>query len=305
MAKQKNKTATATLLFFGFLVVLESALGGVSGPVIKIAMDSIPIFYLLALRFTVASAAFLLLFGRRLYKSLLTTRVKPILVISFFTASGFILSNLALMYTSATNTGFLYSLAVVFTPFVARIILKTKFNFKILPIIVVVSVGLYLLCGGLSFSFGAGEIMALSCAVLSAFNMTFTTKYLEDTDWVVLSFFQVFSSMVVCWPLAIGFDQIVPLGAVPQSALWSVLFLGVASSFLLFILQNLALQKLPTTFVALILCSESVFSAVFANLMLGEQLNTAGYVGAGIILLGIVLATLITSGEIVPQPVEP
>ncbi|MFQ8601039.1 MAG: EamA family transporter [Oscillospiraceae bacterium] len=56
-------------------------------------------------------------------------------------------------------------------------------------------------------------------------------------------------------------------------------------------LQNLALRRIPANTVSLLLCTEPIFTAAAAALLLGEALSGRGWLGAGMILASLLLAS--------------
>ena len=146
-------------ILYGALLLIECFLWGIGNPVMKIGLEVVPPLLCLSIRYIMAFLIFLLFFGKRIYAKIKLGHLAAYLTISAFTAASFITSAFALIYTTATNTGFLMSTAVIFTPFLSYFILKTRIDKKhILPIAVVI-LGLYLLCsGGGGLNFGSGEV---------------------------------------------------------------------------------------------------------------------------------------------------
>ncbi|MFR5091406.1 MAG: EamA family transporter [Adlercreutzia equolifaciens] len=69
------------------------------------------------------------------------------------------------------------------------------------------------------------------------------------------------------------------------------MFLALFSTCLAFFLQSLALDRLSSTTVSLLLTGEPVFTALFAYLFLGETLSAMGLLGAAVIVGTVVAAT--------------
>ena len=67
-------------------------------------------------------------------------------------------------------------------------------------------------------------------------------------------------------------------------------------------LQNCALEKLPSTTVSLLLTGEPVFTAAFSYLLLGETLSLLGWIGAGLIVTSVVMATTIEGCQAAKAP---
>lgn len=289
---KSTKTLGYSLLALGVAVVM-----GLAAPFIKLGLRHMSVFYLLALRFTLGALLFVAVFARRIARGLRGAKLGTLLGLSLLTAASLICSNIALTMTSATNTVFLQSVSIVLVPLAARILLKQRIRPVVWPIILLVALGMFLMYGGVSFSFGLSELLLLANATMGALVFVLSSKYLKGCDWVVLSFSQVFVTAVVFWITAAATKTILPFSALPTEAWLIVLFLGVCSCFLMYLGQNVALTHLPPTLVSLLFCSQSVFAAGSAYLILGERLSPQGALGAGVILLGVVLATLFANGR--------
>jgi drug/metabolite transporter (DMT)-like permease len=73
--------------------------------------------------------------------------------------------------------------------------------------------------------------------------------------------------------------------------LWgAVLVTGIFASALGFVIQTWAQSKTTATKAALVITMEPVFAGLFGYLLAGDRLGPAGWVGAGIILAGMLIA---------------
>jgi len=121
-------------------ILLQSVVYGFGNPLTKIAYESITPFWLLTFRFLMALLVFFIFFGKRILNQLKEVKLSQYLPASLCMALAYITCNLALNWTSATNVGFLMSLPVIFTPFLAVLILHQKYNIKYLPLQLIVTV---------------------------------------------------------------------------------------------------------------------------------------------------------------------
>lgn len=307
MSARAENPRSRTLLF-SLVALLQSLIWGIGSPVTKLALGYLSPSFCLAVRFTVAVLLYLVFFGRRIAKHIRGIKLVPGLVTGLAIAASFITANFALDLTQASIAGFLFALSVVFTPFVSWAVLGAKVSARVVPIIVLVTVGLYLLCGGGAFVFGLGELLAIASALTFSFCLAYSSKYLADTDPIALSFSQAVVTMVVCWIMALLFERQFVLKPLDLGGWLAVAYLSLGSSFLAYLLQNLALANISSTLTSLILCCESVFSAVASFIFLGERLGALGLVGAALILTGVVLATLFSSKDgsaNLPEPEQP
>ena len=128
------------------LLLTTTFFWGVTFTVVKQAIESVDVFVFLAQRFLLASA---LIFPIGLYKGrefnaavLLKGMIMGVLL---FGAYAF--QTMALVYTSASNAGFLTGLNVVMVPLLAALVLKQRFLYTVKIAVLLSVAGLLLLCG--------------------------------------------------------------------------------------------------------------------------------------------------------------
>lgn len=287
-AKQKNNT-----VLYGTLILLQCLLWGIGNPVGKICLETLPPFFCLAIRYSVAFVLFLLFFYKKIRAQFRKEHVPNCIVVGLFTAASFTFSTLALKYAEATIVGFLLSLSVVFTPILSFFILRQRVGKKLIFVILIAVVGLYFLCGnGGSFSFGLGEIYALLSAFTGAGMLTYSSKHVSDVGPMALSTAQSAVTAIVSLIFALIFEDFHSLAQVSAEGWWSVLYLAVACTCVAYSLQNIALRRVSATFVSLAFCTEPIFTVIASFFLLGERLSLIGFIGAVLIVAGIVLASL-------------
>jgi drug/metabolite transporter (DMT)-like permease len=290
---------TKKTILYGSLLLLQCLFWGVGNPVMKIGLDVMPPLFCLSVRYILAFLIFMLFLGRRVRANVKSGHLVPYLVISAFTAASFITGAFALIYTTATITGFLMSTIVIFTPFFSFWILKTKIDKKHILPIGIVTAGLYLLCGGGGgFVFGSGEILALLCSISGALMLVFSSKYLQDMDPLTVTVMQTGFTGLFCVVSALIFEGIPNLAGIPPMGWGVIVYLAVGCTCIAYLFQNISLRKMPATYVSLILCSEPIFTAAASYFLLGELLSAGGFLGAALIMAGIILASLL------PEPPE-
>jgi drug/metabolite transporter (DMT)-like permease len=73
--------------------------------------------------------------------------------------------------------------------------------------------------------------------------------------------------------------------------LWALVITGVGATALAFFVQVWAQRHVPAQRVALIFAFEPALAAWLSWLVLGEQLDTLGWVGSGLITVGVLIGT--------------
>ena len=104
---------------------------------------------------------------------------------------------------------------------------------------------------------------------------------------MLLSFTQCLVTGLVALPAALLLQP--PTLPDLVGALPAIAYAGIVSSGIAFTLQIVAQAHTPPAEAALIMCLESVFSAVAGAIMLGEMLTLRAALGAFLIMTGVVL----------------
>ncbi|USS40251.1 DMT family transporter [Thermococcus aggregans] len=257
-----------------------TAIWGFTFPAMKVSLDYIPPILFLVYRFGVASLLMLLVFRKRaLAKETLFEGL--ILGATLFFGHGFQI--VGLKYTTASNSAFITSLYVVFTPFIAYFILQDRLKFKDVISLAVALIGLYLI-SGTSLSFNYGDFLTVLCAVSFAFQIVLVQKFGEK-DYISLAFWQIFWNFVFSTVYALIFEGFVlPREVAP----WvGILYTGVFATVVAFTLQIKYQRETKAHKAALIYSAEPIFGHISALLTIGEVLTLKGYLGALLILIAI------------------
>lgn len=288
---KQDRRALKTQATYGSLILLECLLWGIGNPLIKLGLEAVPPFFFVFMRYALASVFFLLVFRRKAFRPLNKGNIWKVLGTCVLIAGAFILSNFALMLTTATTAGFFMGVSVLFAPFLSRAVLGKRMSKKMWLIILLVMVGMYLLCveGG-SFTFGPGELIALTCSFLFAAALVFSSKYIGDIGAGTLSTMQSLTACgmsLVCSLVVEGPQN--PM-ALSGSAWLVILYLALFSTCAAFLMQNVALKHVSAVLASLGFCTEPLFTAVASFFILDERLSVIGWVGAAIITVGMLLA---------------
>lgn len=262
------------------------------------ALESMLPFQIMAVRFLLAAV----LMGIISIKSLkgmkwAEIRAGGLMGIALFAA--FALQIIGLQYTTPSKNAFLTALNVVIVPFIAFVLLHKKIGAKGIlgAAMSVIGVALLSLNGDLSLSLGDG--LTLLCAVGFAFQIFLTSQFVKQYRATVLNFVQMATAFLLSGVSLLVTGQ-TDFQVTGQGWL-SVLYLGVISTTVCYLLQTASQKYVDETKAAIILSMESVFGTLFSILILHEVITPRMVAGCVIILAAVIISNLSETREIQPQ----
>ena len=191
---------------------------------------------------------------------------------------------------STAKAGFLTAMYVVLVP-VFGLFLGRRGNARLWLSMVIAVGGLYLLCMKNGFgSIESSDLILLSCAVLFSFQIMAVDHFSPQVDGVRLSLLQFFVVAVESTLAAFLFET--PSLAEFGANLLPIAYCGVMSSGVAYTLQILGQRNLNPAIASLIMCLESVFSALGGWLLLHQNLSLREGFGCALIFAAVVLAQL-------------
>ena len=191
---------------------------------------------------------------------------------------------------STAKAGFLTAMYVVLVP-VFGLFLGRKGSAQLWVSMAIAVVGLYLLCMKDGFgSIQSSDGLLLLCAVLFSFQIMSIDHFSPLVDGVRLSLIQFIVVAVESSAAALIFET--PTLAEYGANLLPVVYCGVMSSGAGYTLQILGQKDLNPAIASLIMCLESVFSALGGWLLLGQNLSMRESAGCALIFAAVVLSKL-------------
>ncbi|KLI03420.1 hypothetical protein SINU_02990 [Sporolactobacillus inulinus CASD] len=271
------------------ILVLVTMFLGSSYIFMKIGMESLAVFNLIALRFLVAFVAAAILFFRVLGKfdvaTMVFSMIQSVLLLGVFS---FIMYGMKTVSTS--KAGFLVSLTVVFVPLVHACIVKKLPGRRALCGTLIALLGIYVLTGSASIGLSAGSVFLIIGALFNAIYIEFTGRIIHCVNLIPFSIYQMGFVAVVAFVFSAAFER----PHLPDSAsVWiSVLGLGLLCSAAGYLLQAAAQRYTTSLHAGLIFTLEPIFAVFFAFLADGEQMSFHEYVGAVLVLASLVIMEL-------------
>ena len=276
-------------LFLVGLLLLATVVWGSTFVLIKRAVAQYDFVGFLALRFAIGSAALAALSIRRLrWRSLLLGGT-----IGLVLAAAYFLETWGLCYTTATNSGLIVGLFIVFTPLASRWLFGVKIRPAFWAAVAVSLAGLWLLTGAGYAPLNRGDLLSLGTAVFCALQIALLDRYAKGHDSLSLALAQnaaVAAVALAAWPLA---------GHVcwPNREVWTILaFTGLLATAAAYWVQTFVQQRLPGGMVAIVLAMQPVFSVLFAAWFAGERLSGTQIVGM-LLMIGAIVAAQVVTGD--------
>lgn len=279
---------TKRLLADASLLVVATCWGA-TFPLIRIVLSHLPPFVYLAARFAIASAL-LLLVAAPVLRSLPGRGRRDGLLVGCALAAGYILQTLGLRTASASVGAFLTGLSVLLVPLLG-LLWRQRPSVGEWIGVVFGTAGLALLTLRGFHDPGWGEALLVGCAVCFAFQIVLQGKVAAGVPPTALGALQTLVVAVSCAALAFG-SETAHLADTPARVWWMVAGMAVVASAAAFTVQAWAQRFTPPTHVGLLFAFEPVSGALFARWWLGEQMTAAQWLGAVLVLTGIVIAEL-------------
>jgi len=280
--------------------------------VIKLALnDASPLAFNL-LRFALAAALLFAIFARR-GPLLQPGLARAGAVVGLFLCAGFWFHTVGMQYTTPARSAFITAMSVAMVPLVLMVFFRRRPTALALLGIAAAGAGLYFLTipAGES-SIGRGDLLTFFSAIAFTGHIVAVGHYAPRFTVGGLAIWQV------------GVALLLTAAATPLAALtgletlrldWTLRLilaivvtaaLGIA---LAFSVQTWAQQFTSPTHTAILYTLEPVFAALTSYLVMGERFGPRASLGAGLILLGVLLAELRTAGATdlpgMPAPANP
>ncbi|CUS98360.1 DMT family transporter [Candidatus Kryptobacter tengchongensis] len=281
------------------LLLLITFIWGGTFSIVKTALENVSPLIFLGIRFGISTVLYFVFFPGSL-KHLNLLALKHSFVIAFFLFAGFAFQTLGLKYTTASKSGFITGMLVIFTP-VAQLIIERK------PPKIGNLIGIFLVTLGLLFltssessigsfvyslgkNFTIGDFLTLLCAIMFALYIVYLDIYsrLHPTSALVLV--QLATTSIFSFLIASLFEEI------RLNFSFQLFFALIYTSLLATIFATYIqteYQKFTTpTRAAVIFTMEPVFAGIIAWIFLNERFSNFALLGSALMLGGLLISEL-------------
>lgn len=277
--------AAATRPLIALALLLVVALWGWTFSLMKEPIAEYGVVAFLALRFLLGAGVLGVIAAPRLDRASLATGA----VIGLVLAASYGLQTFGLRLTTATNTGLITGLFIIFTPLASRMLFGTRTPALLWAAIAASLLGLFLLLDSDPLHFSAGDLLTVGGAAGYGLHIALLDRYAKRCDATTLAATQiaVAAAIFTTWALCSeGFTW--PSGRVG----FAILVTGILATAVAFLVQTQAQRVLSAVETTTIIILEPVFAALCGWLLLGETLTPLQIAGAVIMFSAMILVEL-------------
>jgi len=278
------------------LLFIVAAGWGIGFPVMKLAISDEPVTIILWLRFVFSSIIMFPLIINKLnlitYKFLLHG-----MLLGSILGVSFLFLIFGLKHTTASNTGFLAGLSVIWVVIIPIIFKNKPLNKSSIVSSLFGLLGIFVISDIHNVSINYGDILVIIGSIFTSFHILYLDRISKIYDNTVLTVLQLISvSIVMLIANSVTNDSYFP-------KTWSfnivlvLFFTSIFSTVIAFWIQTKYQKYTSPERAALIYNFEPVFSAFFAVLILKEIMSTNVLIGGAIILLGMCIPSLVNMGD--------
>lgn len=243
---------------------------------------------ILTIRFFIGAVLIGVIFFKEIKNNITKEAIISGSIIGLFLFIAFAFQTFGMAYTTASKNAFLTAINVVIVPFIGFILYKRPLDkYGIISSIIAI-LGIGILSLEADFSINLGDFLTIICAFGFAFHIFFTGEFVKKHNPVVLTVVQFSVATVLSLVVQILFNE-VRINA-EMSSIIGVLYLGIFSTTIAFLLQTICQKDVSETKSAIILALESVFGTILSVIILHEVLTVRMVIGCLIIFSAIIIS---------------
>jgi drug/metabolite transporter (DMT)-like permease len=211
--------------------------------------------------------------------------------LGFILAIGQELQQISLIYTDVANTGVFTVFYVLVVPVISYFIFSKKMHWSIWPAVLVCLIGGLLLSELKNTSVRLGDSLGILSAFCWGVHILLIKKTIDFFNYpITIAMSQCLVAFVILMlPMYLFEDP--SINNILKDA-YEIIYVGVLSSGLAFLLQTYSLQNISPAPAAIVFSLEGVFAAIFAWLILDQFLNEIKILGIFLILSAVIFSQL-------------
>lgn len=199
--------------------------------------------------------------------------------------AGFALQTAGLQFTTASNSALITGLYVVFTPFLASALSRRWPSPWVVAGALTAFAGVALLTGVGGLHLGQGDWLTVGCALAFAVHIVILAHWAHRHPVIPFTMVQMGVTSLLAFGYALVFEGGVGL---PDRSVWAALAItGIGVTAGAYLLQIWAQTIVGPSIAAVVLAAEPAFGVAAGWVVLGERLDSSGWVGAALIVTAI------------------
>ncbi|MEL7655344.1 MAG: DMT family transporter [Bacillota bacterium] len=274
-----------TLGTYGLIIV--ALFWGLGFPALKVVSATIPTFYLIGLRFLMATSLLGIIFHRNL-KQINKALIRSAFILSIVLFLAYVFATLGIQYTTSAKASFFSCLGLLIIPVLQRMLYKETINKRVAISIIICTIGLFLISytKGMGFRLATGDIICLGCSVAGALHVVFTGRVANHQDPALLATVQLFFISIWSFITALLLEDFPK--SIPYFHWWVLIFLAIFCTAISFVLQAACQRYINPSRAGVIFAIEPVSGAIFSAFLLGDHLGINGIIGGAMIFSSLI-----------------
>lgn len=282
MNEDQKKAALGSAALLGAALIWGSGF-----VVMKDTLNSVSVFRLLGIRFSIGLALMSLLFFRR-YRLLNRRCLAHGIILGLVEFAAYAVQTLGLTDTTPGKNAFLTAVYCVLVPFLDWLLYRQRPKSRNWLAGLLCLAGIGLIALGEDFTVRRGDALSLLSGVLYAVQVTCLAHYAREDDPVLLTLITFAVTAVCSWAFSLPLEQGQYLNL---REIWpQLLYLGIAATGIALLLQNLGQALTPAGSAGILLSLESVFGAAFSLLFGYEALTLRKGLGFCVVFLAVLVS---------------
>src|SRR5690625_2950078 len=274
--------------YYGEIGLIITAIVWGSGFVATaISLENYTAYQSMTIRFLVGSIFLLAIYFREL-KNVNRDIIIKGMILGTILYTAFALQTVGLIYTTPSKNAFLTAVNVVIVPIILFIFYKRQLDrYEIIGAFLAI-LGIGLMSLQFNGAVNLGDFLSFLCAIGFAFHIIYTAKFVRNNDAILLTLIQLMTAAVIGFIILIFKNEFV-MTYEPKPFI-SVIYLGLFSTCLAYVLQTSAQKLLSETKAAIILSTEALWGMIFSIIILHEIITFRMMAGAVLIFSAILIA---------------
>jgi drug/metabolite transporter (DMT)-like permease len=302
MVNQNNKAKTFNFSGFKFIIMMliMVLVWAFAFPFIKIGLEELSFINLTIMRFLVVCLIlpFIVVFKKKRFSKFHRKDLFPIFLLGFF---GVMVYHLGLNYGEQFISPAAASLIIATIPvqivILAIIFLKEKISYLKALGVIIAMIGVVVISiwgkaeNSIKVEYIFGAIAVLIAALMGALYTILGKKLLDRYNGLSLTVYAILLGSIGLIPL-LSYSLIEQVSVMSINAWFAVIFLGLFSTIIGYILWYIALEKKTASEISIYLYGIPVFSTLFSYIMFKDEITIMFVFGGVLVIAGLVIVNM-------------